>query len=342
MAENIVELLTDVANAIREKKGTSEPINAQSFADEIKNLPSGSAPRWTGHADVEGLKAIGWDDDDIAYYQQYGVNWNEEDDEYHKVSDDNKALYGVVTASNYQSYSSRIVYLPKIEINKGSMAFNNFQVLVAMPLLKMAGSTSYFYIFNGCRSLACCPPLDLSAATEFSEMFTGTSSLQHIPPLLLAKATSISTMFNSTGYHGSVTITAPNVTTVGNTFRSCAGISSINLQVKTAPFSESAFAGCHALRELHIKADSVTLIGEYIFNNCVSLSRPYIQNLASSVSFAFSPLIEKDALLYIINNAIPPTEGITIKLHKSAFEKLAEDADVVAALANHPNVSLAK
>ena len=41
MAENIVELLTDVADAIREKKGSTEKINAQRFADEIKNLPSG-------------------------------------------------------------------------------------------------------------------------------------------------------------------------------------------------------------------------------------------------------------------------------------------------------------
>ena len=62
------------------------------------NTPS--APKWTGHADVEGLKAIGWTDEDIAYYQEHGVNWNAEDDEYHKVTDDNKALYGVLTASN--------------------------------------------------------------------------------------------------------------------------------------------------------------------------------------------------------------------------------------------------
>lgn len=41
MAENIVELLTDVADAIREKKGSTDKINAQNFADEIKNLPSG-------------------------------------------------------------------------------------------------------------------------------------------------------------------------------------------------------------------------------------------------------------------------------------------------------------
>ena len=75
----------------------------------------GSATKWTGHADAEGLKAIGWTDEDIAYYQANGVNWNEEDDEYHKVTDDNKALYGVLTANNISTYKDRIVYLPKID-----------------------------------------------------------------------------------------------------------------------------------------------------------------------------------------------------------------------------------
>ena len=39
-----------------------------------------SRPSWTGHADAEGLRAIGWTDEDIAYYQENGVNWNAEDD----------------------------------------------------------------------------------------------------------------------------------------------------------------------------------------------------------------------------------------------------------------------
>lgn len=47
MAETIVELLTDVADAIREKKGSNEPINAQNFANEIKNLPSGGEVEYT-------------------------------------------------------------------------------------------------------------------------------------------------------------------------------------------------------------------------------------------------------------------------------------------------------
>ena len=35
--DNLNDFLKDIADAIREKKGTSDPINAQDFADEIKN-----------------------------------------------------------------------------------------------------------------------------------------------------------------------------------------------------------------------------------------------------------------------------------------------------------------
>ena len=36
---NLQYFLTDIADAIREKKGTSDLINAQNFADEIRNMP---------------------------------------------------------------------------------------------------------------------------------------------------------------------------------------------------------------------------------------------------------------------------------------------------------------
>ena len=43
MAENIVELLTDVADAIREKKGSTEKIKAQNFANEIRSIQGGAS-----------------------------------------------------------------------------------------------------------------------------------------------------------------------------------------------------------------------------------------------------------------------------------------------------------
>lgn len=39
--DNLKDFLTDVADAIREKKGTEDLINPQDFSDEIRNLPSG-------------------------------------------------------------------------------------------------------------------------------------------------------------------------------------------------------------------------------------------------------------------------------------------------------------
>lgn len=40
--DNLTDFLTDVADAIREKKGTSEPINPQDFASEIASIEGGS------------------------------------------------------------------------------------------------------------------------------------------------------------------------------------------------------------------------------------------------------------------------------------------------------------
>ena len=224
MAETIVELLTDVADAIREKKGTTEKINAQSFAEEIRSIESGGGG-WTGHADVEGLKAIGWDDEDIAYYQKYGVNWNAEDDEYHKVSDDNKALYGVLTVDNIQDYKDRIVYLPKIDTS---------------------GRTSMNSMFTFCYSLVSIPQLDTSKVANMDKMF----------------------------------------------------------------------------------------------NFCYSLTHANIKNAALAYDFNRANLLSKESLLYLINNEAA-TSAITIKLASYAYSRLAEDADIVAALANHPNISIA-
>ena len=209
-----------------------------------------SRPTWTGHADAEGLRAIGWTDEDIAYYQENGVNWNEEDDEYHKVSDDNKALYGVLTADNIYTYKDRIVYLPKIDTS---------------------GKTSMWQMFKDCDSLVSIPQLDTKNVTNMSSMFSNCYSLVSIPQLDTQKVTSMSDMFS----------------------------------------------------------------------NCYSIATANLKNVAKAYQLNYSTLLSKDSLLHIINNEAA-TSAITIKLASYAYTKLANDADVVAALANHPNISISQ
>ena len=192
----------------------------------INTEVEGAKPKWTGHADAEGLRAIGWTDEDIAYYQENGVNWNEEDDEWHKVTDDNKALYGVLTASNISSYKDRIVYLPKIDTSS---------------------VTSMSTMFFNCYSLTAIPLLDTSSVTNMSGMF----------------------------YY------------------------------------------------------------------CYSLTTANLKGVALACQLNNSALLSKDSLLYLINNEAA-TIAITIKLASYAYNRWATDPDIVAALANHPNISLAK
>ena len=67
-----------IAAAIEEMTGKNPGTVFADYPAAIRSISTGGRG-WTGHADVEGLKAIGWTDDDIAYYQEHGVNWNEEE-----------------------------------------------------------------------------------------------------------------------------------------------------------------------------------------------------------------------------------------------------------------------
>ena len=340
MAENIVELLTDVADAIREKKGTSEPINAQSFAEEIRTIESGNG--WTGHADAEGLKAIGWDDEDIAYYQKHGVNWNAEDDEYHKVSDDNKALYGVLTADNIQDYKAGIVYLPKIDTsNRTSMAnyFKECYCMIAIPMLDTSNVTNCNNMFLNCYALITIPQLDTSKVTNMTSMFQGCYSLSYVPQLDTSKVKIVAGMFYGC-YNLSkiIQFESVNITSIGNFCYSCFSITTIP-QINTDKvevFSQFCL-GCRSL----VWLPTINLNGKGTsVSHCYSLQHCQFRNIGGNISFPQSILLSKESLLYIIENEAA-TEAITITLHAYAYQRLAEDADVVAALANHPLISLA-
>ena len=278
-----VAIPTESKSVTITENGTTEVVAANGFLSKVvvnTNVASSgggttpSRPTYTGRADAEGLKAIGWDDDDIAYYQQHGVNWNAEDDEYHKVTDDNKALYGVLTADNISTYRDRIVYLPKIDTSKVTnmdSMFASCPSLVSIPLLDTSNVTNMNKMFYSCYSLVSIPQLDTSGATNMSQMFYSCYSLVSVPTLDVAKNTA----------------------------------------------------------------------SGYPFYGCYSLIYAYVKNIIISSSFISSSLLSKESLLYLINNEAA-TNAITITLAPYAYERLAEDADVVEALTNHPNISLAQ
>ena len=156
-ASKVLDTKRKIAAAIEQMTGRPAGDVFADYPEQILGIQTGGGSGWTGHADVEGLKAIGWADEDIAYYQQHGVNWNEEDDQYHLVPEDNKALYGVINIGNVQQYKDILVYLPKIDttgVTNMSGKFQNCYLLVSVPLFDTSSVTSMSSMFQSCYSLA--------------------------------------------------------------------------------------------------------------------------------------------------------------------------------------------
>lgn len=321
--DNLADYLADIADAIRAKKGTEGPINAQDFATEIASIEGGggSASMWTGHADAEGLKAIGWTDEDIAYYQQYGVNWNEEDDQYHLVSDENKAMYGVINADNIADFANELIYLPKIDTS-GRTSFASWLLgcgaLVAIPMVDTSSATTVQAMCEGCGSLICFPPLDFSNVTNISRLFYDCGCLTYIPPLNTSKATNWS-YFCRYAY-ALQTISALDTSAATNfnyTFNNCTSLSTVRpLDVEKVTSANGTFGACNGARNVFLKGLNRSLV-------------------LSSIS-----ALTKESLLYTINNS-KATAARTLTLSAHSYAKYSEDPDVLAALANHPNMSLA-
>lgn len=103
-----------------------------------------------------------------------------------------------------------------------------------------------------------------------------------------------------------------------------------------------AFYGCTALKAIDGRLQIANANTNYVetFNGCVALTRVMIWKLCQNISFADSPLLSKESLIYAINNSTA-TSPIVITLHAEVYAWASIDSEVQAALAAKPNVTIA-
>lgn len=107
-----------------------------------------------------------------------------------------------------------------------------------------------------------------------------------------------------------------------------------------ASYSFAAFAGCTKLREVSPQYKIIPYtesLGYNLFNNCLALQevRFNMQYVTRGrVLFSESPLLSKESVLSIITTmgAVPKENPFVITLHPTAYARLKDDADIVAAL----------
>lgn len=105
--------------------------------------------------------------------------------------------------------------------------------------------------------------------------------------------------------------------------------------------STEGFVGNNAFLK-HIIGGKISFTSSSISKAAFSASRletVNIDKLNKDISFYMCVNLSKESVIYMIQNAAPTT-AITVTLHADAYARLADDADVVAALEAQPLISL--
>ena len=141
--DNLTNFLTDVASAIKTKKGSQTAIQASSFDTEIANLPSGS-----------DTPEIDWDN--IEY-----------------VEDDPSWVNDMAME---HALSIRNSYDPEYDTD-WEQRFEEDEYLIYFPQLDTSNITNFSYAFANCPKIMVFPEIDMSSATSVYRMFYGVTTL---------------------------------------------------------------------------------------------------------------------------------------------------------------------
>ena len=164
---NLQDFLTDVANAIRTKTQTTEPINAQDFSAKILNISSGG----------NTLKNL-LDATKRADYLFYGYNETSADDLI-KYSDTEY----VVSTKRMFYFCTKLTSIPFFDTSNvsdmGEM-FYQCQNITTIPQFNTSKTNIMNSMFQGCKQLTIIPALDVSNVNNMYNIFSGCSSLKSI------------------------------------------------------------------------------------------------------------------------------------------------------------------
>ena len=185
--KNLNAVFTDIANAIRGKKGTIDQIKPINMAEEITNLTSGGG---------RSLKAL---------------------------LDATRSCYYLFNQYKGTSVNGLISYSDTSNVTNMSRMFYYCSSLTTIPQLDTSKVNIMGDMFYNCSSLTTVPQLDVSSVTDMSNMFKKCSSLKSI--LMTGMKThfniSVSTNFEEsdlvTILNNLATVTSTKTLTMGST-----------------------------------------------------------------------------------------------------------------------------
>lgn len=222
--DNLKDFLTDVADAIREKKGTTDPINPQDFSNEIASIKgSGVDFSVLEYDELSSSYLLAKINNDIQYTKQVEISYPNTITSFYSLP----LVYFPSKISLPQKCDSfcrncrSLQYVPILDFSNVdscrqmfsecySLQFLNaenysnctdwyecfrFCAFTETPLTDFSNAKSISSIYQDCVSLKIALDIKSENTQDFSFMFSGCTSLQEIQSLDFSNATSIANIF---------------------------------------------------------------------------------------------------------------------------------------------------
>ena len=200
--DNLSDFLTDVANSIRTKTGTTEQINAQDFSDKILGI-SGLKKLIAGKISCTSLFST-YDGTSVDDLIQYSDTEN--------IIDMTDMFYGCTNLTTIPLLNtSNVVHMrgmfkecralttiPLFDTSKVtymSEMFWSCSNLTSIPLFNTSNVTYMNFMFSGCHGLTTIPLFDTSKVTRMDDMFNYCINLTTVPALDVSNVTNMRGMF---------------------------------------------------------------------------------------------------------------------------------------------------
>ena len=170
---NLNAVFTDIANAIRDKKGSVNTIKPINMADEILTIETGG-----GKSTIYKLLEARGTDWSNAFY----------------VYSSNKNIFYYMTELSESDLppSNNVINMPRM--------FYNCVNLTSIPLIDTSSCTSTNNMFYYCKLLTSIPALNTSSCTSMSQMFYYCYILEKIDITKLVSGTNYNNYFASNCY----------------------------------------------------------------------------------------------------------------------------------------------
>ena len=282
---NLNAVFTDIANAIRDKKGSVNTIKPINMADEILTISSGVSVKdfiTTRNAQCLFYNCGNLTNEQLASILKY---------------DDTSGA----TNMDYMFASCSILTtIPLIDTSKATSMrymFSNCSKLTTIPLIDTSSCTSMYYMFQFCSHLITIPQLNTSSCTDMRYMFYRCYELTTVQQLDTSKATDTRDMF----YQCYKLTTIPPFNTSSSTimeymFYNCYVLEKIDI-TKLANNNYNFAAYCYSLKTLIIRT-------MYTIPTLNSNAFEYCYHFYGTQNNTYNPNGLKDGRIYVPDDKV--------------------------------------